>query len=787
MNTLLYGHNDDERIVAVHQKDDRTMRIYFRENDSVPHEDAGFFPFFFLAERHLIQGFTKKHWVKKLDGSGYYQHLCVFEEWSAMWDAVRFILDTFNKLSQQKLESYTDLEPLFLHSDPVTQYLMQTGRTLFKGMSFDEVHRLQLDIETYAAGLHKFSNANRSTDRIIIIALSDNKGWHHVIDGKKLSEKEMLEELICIIEEKNPDVIEGHNIYNFDLPYILKRCELHKISLKIGRDGSTPRSFDTRTSYADRSFEYTASEITGRHIIDTMLLVQSYDMTKRNMESYGLKYAAKYFGIASANRTYIKGDKISWYWDNEPKTLMEYTLDDVTETRKLSEQLSGTTFYLTQMLPFSYGQVARIGSAAKIESLMVREYLRLKHSIPKPSIGVQTTGGYTDIFVTGIVGPVIHADVESLYPSIMINKEIAPASDVLGVLKQLLEVLTSSRLETKRAMKQTIEVQEKAKLDAMQSSLKILINSFYGYLGYSRGLFNDFEQADVVTTTGQALLRQMIEFIQSQKGTVIEVDTDGIFFVPPPNLKDETAERNFVARLSAEMPEGITVAMDGRYKRMLSYKMKNYALLDSEDRMKVKGSSLVSRSMERFGRSYVQRCIDCMLRDDINGLHQVYNLLRNDIVEHKWDVRDFARTESLKDSLAGYRREVEMGRRNRSAAYEIAIATERSFKPGDSISYYIIGNDATVRTFENCKPVTEWDPNFPDENTAHYLRRLDELSEKFMEFFTPQDFRAIFSPDDLFPFSSEGIEPITRRTLAGTKADDSDTSSIAESGIWLDE
>ena len=786
MNTLLYGHNADERIVAVHQTSDRTMRVYFREGNTVRTEDAEFFPFFFLADNSLLEGFARKHWVKKLDGSSFYQYLCAFEDWREFWEAVRFVIDRHNKRTTMELDSYTEVDALFLYADPVTQYLMQSGRTLFRGMIFEDIYRMQLDIETYTGGTHRFSNANWSSDRIILIALSDNRGWQHVIDGKKMNEKEMLQELVNIIMEKDPDVLEGHNIYNFDLPYITKRCDLHKVPFKIGRDGSVPRSFDTRSSYADRSYEYTAMEVAGRHIIDTMLLVQSYDMMKRNMESYGLKYAARYFGIASSDRTYIKGDKISWYWDNDHHSLMKYALDDVIETGKLSERLSGTTFYLTQMLPLSYGQVARMGSAAKIESLLVREYLRRKHSIPKPNIGIQTTGGYTDIFVTGIIGPVLHADVESLYPSIMIHKGVAPASDALGVFKQLLTTLTSSRLEAKRKMKRATDGEEKSTLDAMQSSLKILINSFYGYLGYGRGLFNDYAQADVVTTTGQELLRQMIEFIQTEQGTVIEVDTDGIFFVPPPSIQDEDDERKFVERLSDLLPAGIAVALDGRYRRMLSYKMKNYALLDYEGRMRVKGSSLISRSMERFGRSYVQRCIDCLLRNDIDGLHQLYNLLRNDILEHKLEVRDFARTETLKDTLQDYKREVENGRRNRNAAYEIALVTDRLFKVGDTVSYYVTGNDPNVRTFESGKPVAEWDPNFPDENTAYYIRRLDEFSEKFTEFFTPQDFRAIFSPDDLFPFSSVGLQPVTRRRLSGAHQLEKDVSET-EPPIWLDE
>ncbi|MBM2845843.1 MAG: polymerase region [Bacteroidetes bacterium] len=670
MNPLLYGHNNDQRIVAVHPQDDSTMRLYFRERGGVRFVDDRFFPFFFLAEKRFIDGFSRKHWIKKLDGDGFYQYLCAFEEWTTLWEAVRYILEQYNRTAITKAESYTNLDILYLFSDPVTQYLLQSGRTLFKGMTFDEVHRLQLDIETYTSPRFRFSNAGRAGDRIILIALSDNLGWEHVIDGKKMNEREMLLELRRIILEKNPDVIEGHNIYNFDIPYILKRCELHNVALTVGRDGSAPRTYDTRTSFAERSFEYTLTEIAGRHVVDTYMLVQNYDTGKRDMESYGLKYAARYFGIAAPERTYIAGDKISWHWDHDVEPLMRYALDDVTETRRLSELLSGSSFYLTQIVPFGYAQVVRSGSAIKIESLMVREYLREKHSLPKPSEGVQTTGGYTDVFVAGIVGPVLHVDVESLYPSIMLSRAIAPASDVKGIFQELLRNFTTMRLDTKRKMKGETDPREKSRLDAMQSSLKIVINSFYGYLGYGRAIFNDYAQADVVTRTGQELLRQMMAYIQQRGGKVIEVDTDGVFFVPPEGIEEERDQQNFVEELSRQMPQGITVALDGRYQKMLSYKKKNYALLGYDNKIKTKGSSLTSRSMERFGRHYILQCIECLLNNNIEGLHTLYTGLHRTIEEHKLDVKDFSRIEALKDPLERYRLDVESGKRNKSAAYD---------------------------------------------------------------------------------------------------------------------
>ncbi len=772
MDTILFGRAADERIVGVRQLDDRRMRVYVRLADGVRSEDAPFFPFFFLSDRSLLEGFPHRHWVKRLEGDGHYRFLCVFTDWSHCWDAIRFVMDRFNRTAAPRVTSYTDLEAIHFVPDPVTQYLTQTGRTLFKGMEFAELRRLQLDLETYAAPPHRFGNAARPADRIILIALADSTGWRHLLDGRKLSEPDMLQELVAILQERDPDAIEGHNIYGFDLPYLLARFSLHGIPPVLGRDGTLPTVFESRTTFAERSFDTTVTEIPGRHVIDTLLLVQSYDVARRDMESYGLKQAARYFGLSSPGRTLIPGDRISWHWENNPEPLAAYAMDDVEETGRLSERLSGSAFYLTRMLPHSYGHVARMGSAAKIESLLIREYLRRRHALPRPQEGVQTTGGYTDMFVSGVVGPVLHVDVESLYPSIMITGGIAPTSDTQRVFPELLRALTALRLETKQSMKRAADPALRSRLDAMQSSFKILINSFYGSLGYGRALFNDFGAAERVTQTGQAILRGMIAAIEARGGRVVEVDTDGVFFVPPPGTGERTEEEAFVRALAGTLPEGITLAMDGRYLRMLSYKKKNYALLGENGQTVIKGSSLISRSMERFGRTYLRRQIEHMLHDNIQGLHDVFLEYHRKIQERTLDIGELARTETLRDPLQEYVDAVSAGRRNRSAAYEVAVAMGRPVRPGTKVSYYITGNDPSPRGFEQCRAVTEWDPNFPDQNVPFYLRRLDDFSEKFRAFFQPQDYRRIFSVDDLFPFTPQGITPVVQ-TLAGTEQEES--------------
>ena len=53
--------------------------------------------------------------------------------------------------------------------------------------------------------------------------------------------------------------------------------------------------------------DFTRMDIFGRHVVDTLFLLQYYDVTAREMESYGLKAAAQHFGLAEEGRTYIEG------------------------------------------------------------------------------------------------------------------------------------------------------------------------------------------------------------------------------------------------------------------------------------------------------------------------------------------------------------------------------------------------------------------------------------------------------------------------------------------------
>src|SRR5207248_4176147 len=166
--------------------------------------------------------------------------------------------------------------------------------------------------------------------------------------------------------------------------------------------------------------------------------------------------------------------------------------------------------------------------------------------------------------------------------------------------------LRTFRLEAKASMRAAKDRALQQHFHALQNTFKILINSFYGYLGFAQGNFADFDAAARVTQIGRELLQKMIDWLNSRGAQVIEVDTDGIYFVPPAavaaSLRDASGEdarsqadsnANVAPRatataetikelrrgLSEILPPGIEVELDEQFEAMFSYKAKNYALL----------------------------------------------------------------------------------------------------------------------------------------------------------------------------------------------------------------
>jgi len=705
---ILFGHDSTPGIVAV-EIIGSGARLYRRVDGALTTEEYEFKPWILTTQKLDLPEAT---WTE-LTGDDY-AYLAEFPTRKAYEDA-RFVVRDSHA---------AHISPASL----VRQYLTISGQTLFKDMAFEDVVRLQLDIETSSL------RPDHPDASVMMVALSDNTGFEAIIDG---DEREILRKLVTVIRERDPDVIEGHNIHDFDMHYLGTRAKALETKPAFGRDGSemtfAPRQ-NCAIGYYSRPF--TPACIHGRHVIDTLLAVQRFDVAKASLSSYSLKAVARAFGFAEAERDIIPHDQIANVWKTDPERVKNYALQDVRETRKLAELVCPPEFYLTQMLPDTYGHAATSGTGEKINSIFVRHYLHKGHAIPEPKPPAPLPGGYTEVRTTGVIQRIVKCDVESLYPSIMLGEKIKPESDTLGAFPPALEELTGRRFEAKRLARET-QASERDYWDGMQNAFKIVINSFYGYLAGPFN-FNDYQAAARVTTTGQALVKKIVEELERTGSRVVEIDTDGVYFQPPDFVRDESREIEYIEKIGSVLPEGIKLAHDGRFKAMISLKMKNYVLAGYDGRMVFKGSSLRSRADEPFGIEFISKAADLLVSGRGNEVRALYDETAGRINSGQMGVQEFARRERITEKTFT------------SASRKRLAQAAKDARVGDYVQVYqrADGSMGLAADYQN------------DEDREYLLDKLHKFAGRLSEAFA-DDFDAMFPR----PSSSRRNEAAGQRTL----------------------
>src|SRR5213083_197104 len=729
-NTLLFGADPTPRIVAIELGETGTVRVYRREADGSTLADVEAFHPFVWADSDVVDLGIES---EKLQTDLKYGWLITVDSWKELI-ALRNGLKNAGR-------------DFFAFTDPVQHYLTATGRTLFKELPFEQLKRMQLEVLS-VAGVGDPGN----NDHIMAVALSDNTGWEEWISidpsNVEESERNALKRLTALVKERDPDVVEGHNLFRFDLPYLVARAKKLKTKLDWGRSGGFLHSRPSRLQIAEKTIDYPKFTIEGRHFVDTFLLAQFYDVGMRTLSGFERADVARHFGLCDSEElSALTGRELQRAYIDHSERFRERALCAVRETRAIADLLSPSYFIQAQIFPYNYQDVIVRGNATRINALFLREYFRQRHSIPEMPMARGFEGGYTGIFFTGVAHNVWHCDVASLYPSIMLQFDCFPGSDRLQIFRHLLTDLRTFRLEAKANMRAEKNPARQHHLQALKNTFKILINSFYGYLGFAQGHFADFDAAARVTQIGRDLLKKMIDWLNAQGAQVIEVDTDGIYFVPPAvagggdagnaandqpgSTPSATTVECLQQGLAEILPPGIDVEIDEQFDAMFSYKAKNYALLTKDGDVIIKGGALKSRGLEKFQRVFLEEMIKLIMEGRSEAIVDLRNEFERKIRNREWKIDMLMKTDTLQDSLDKYRTKIAGSARNRAAAYELALASGRNYKPGDQISYYIKATPKKVPAYEAAKPASEFDPENRDENVDYYVAKLDDLVKKF--------------------------------------------------------
>ena len=290
----------------------------------------------------------------------------------------------------------------FVAINPVEQYLIASGKRLFKGMDdYDDLHRLQFDLET--TGLHPKGTLLSQEDildvksrmdsgedlselyefnaqgepirhkdcTIFQIGLRDNRGFELIIEvpqeGTKAEIREFEKGAILLmfdeIDKLKPDTIAGYNSENFDWSFIFVRCDIIGLDIELAAK-TLDKKNRTKIRRVDKSIKlggereyYKQTTMWGYNIIDVYHAVRRAKAINSNIKSAGLKYITKFSKLNKDNRVYVEGNKIFEIWNDK---ITDYAFNDS----------NGDYYPITKEKPLEEGYVQVKGNE------IIRRYLK---------------------------------------------------------------------------------------------------------------------------------------------------------------------------------------------------------------------------------------------------------------------------------------------------------------------------------------------------------------------------------------------------------------------------
>ena len=519
---------------------------------------------------------------------------------------------------------------------------------------------LAFDIETY----NPVGAPRPKKDPSIMISYCDGEKLSsaHVLTYKDIKEhsyvkncgdeKAMIEELTDIIRKKNPDIITGYNSTNFDLPYLRDRAEVTKAKLAFGRDGSM---FDIKK----RGIREIA-KVEGRIYIDLFPLLRflsfigAVKMTRFTLEA---AYES-IIGKKSDWKKKVEGLEIYKMWDDKKQLpqLAEYARIDSHATWELAKNVLPLELEMSKVTHVPPTDVVGATSSQLVESLLLYEANKRNAIVPnKPddaAVRARMDNPIEGAFVKqpnpGIYENIMVFDFRGLYPSIIISHNIDPftllekgshekeyyesptgakfAKHPKGLIPDVLERVIKTRGKLKDRLKTlNPESDEYKAVWARQQSLKILANSYYGYLAFARSRYYSRSAAESVTAWGRQFITQTGKRAEDAGFELLYQDTDSAFLLLGNKKKEDalkwmkeinkTLPGTMELELEGFFPRGVFVSKKATGSKEAAGAKKKYALIDERGKMKIRGFELVRRDWSVVAKETQRAVLDAILKD----------------------------------------------------------------------------------------------------------------------------------------------------------------------------
>jgi len=259
-------------------------------------------------------------------------------------DRSQFVVSEYRPITVEQYREYLGCDPLMpraftidIETLALPEFRERVGPKLERDlrlgyMRLEQQQRYLEDIAAEEERVYQLGSLNATSGRVLSIAvhigpvpgfeidgLTTNQSEHAFgIDeeGKEQGEAQALKDFLALMSDFDPecDLVIGHNIIGFDLPFIFQRCLANNIAVRPFVD---------------------LSDFHVHAVFDTM---RAWWLGGRNR--VGLDDIAFALGIASSKTADVEGSRVfELYQAGKLAEIREYNLNDVRVTRKVYERM----------------------------------------------------------------------------------------------------------------------------------------------------------------------------------------------------------------------------------------------------------------------------------------------------------------------------------------------------------------------------------------------------------------------------------------------------------------
>lgn len=346
--------------------------------------------------------------------------------------------------------------------------------------------------------------------------------------------------------QRDPDLLLGWNVIDFDLDYLWRLARRLGQKLQLGRLGGVLEMSEATGRGRDRRVK-----IAGRVVLDGIATLRNATVM---LESYAL---ADVSHELLGKRKDIDGSvdavrEIERMALQDPLALARYNLQDCQLVLEIFDHARLIDFVVERQRLTGLALERQGGSVAAFDQLYLPRLHRAGYVAPSVgdrAVGPASPGGYVMDSVPGLYRNVIVLDFKSLYPSIIRTFLVDPLGlaqpkddPVPGfdgghfareghILPGLIATLWSARDRAKQEGNA-----------AMSQAIKIMMNSFYGVLGTPGCRFFDHRLASSITKRGHEIIQLARRYIEERGRDVIYGDTDSLFVLLKGDLADDACD-----------------------------------------------------------------------------------------------------------------------------------------------------------------------------------------------------------------------------------------------------